>query len=253
MMRRIAFLTLSGAFAAVAPASGQNELGETRNVLDKWVETRQLISEEKSEWRTEKSILRDTRDMLANESERLSEEIGKLETSATEAEEERVGLNKQKEELGEAAAVVEKRVAELERTMKTIVDRLPAPLVEKIKPIIRRLPEDPSDTKLGLGERVQNIVGILSQADKFNTSVTQTSESRELPDGDVVEVRTLYWGLAMAYYVDGSGRIGGTGAPTEDGWEWSEREASAATFRRLLNVYEGDAEIQFVEVPASLK
>ena len=39
---------------ALAPFAlhAQNQITETRDVLDKWVETRQLISEERSDWKT---------------------------------------------------------------------------------------------------------------------------------------------------------------------------------------------------------
>ena len=80
----------------------------------------------------------------------------------------------------DATAAIDGSIQQLEVQIKRVVKILPTPLVEKIKPLIRRLPEDSAHTKLSLGERVQNIVGILSQADKFNATITQTSESREL-------------------------------------------------------------------------
>ena len=75
---------------------------------------------------------------------------------------------------------------------------------------------------------MQNVVGILSQADKFNTTLTATSESREIEGGKVVEVRTLYWGLATAYYVDASGEYAGIGYTGPDGWEWPQIEGKGA-------------------------
>ena len=137
--------------------------------------------------------------------------------------------------------------------MKAVVKTLPEPLVDTIKPLIRRLPEDPADTSLSLGERVQNIVGILSQTDKFNTTLTETSESREIDGGKVVEVRTLYIGLAAAYYVDQSGEYAGVGFPTAEGWEWPRLEGSGEEIKRLIDVYEGSGDIEFVNIPASIK
>ena len=148
--------------------------------------------------------------------------------------------------------MVEGSIQKLEVQMKRVVKTLPSPLVEKIKPLIRRLPKDSANTKLSLGERVQNIVGILSQADKFNATITQTSESRELNSGKIVEVRTLYWGLAMAYYVDASGAYAGIGHPGEDGWEWPQIEGAGPHIKQLFAVYEGSEEIQFVAVPARI-
>jgi FtsZ-binding cell division protein ZapB len=220
--------------------------------LDKWVETRQIISKEKSDWKIEQSILGDTITLLNNELERLATSLKELEASATAADEDRSQLTAEKETLSAAAAVVEANIGELETQLKRIIKSLPAPLVDKIKPLVRRLPDDSANTKLTLGERVQNIVGILSQADKFNTTLTETSESREINGGKTVEVRTLYWGLAMAYYVDASGEYAGIGYPGVNGWEWPQIEGKGPEIKRLIDVYEGAEEIQFVEVPARI-
>jgi len=232
--------------------SSQNKVSETRDVLDQWVETRQIISEEKADWKIEQSILGDTVTLLKSELERLTKALEELEATATAADEDRTELADEKEQLNSASDVLIGSIGALETQLKRIVKSLPLPLVEKIKPLVRRLPDNPAETKLSLGERVQNIVGILSQADKFNTTLTQTSESRELENGKVVEVRTLYWGLAMAYYVDAAGTYAGIGYPGKDGWEWPQVEGKGPEIKRLIDVYEGAEEIQFVEVPARI-
>jgi predicted nucleic acid-binding Zn-ribbon protein len=239
---------------ALAPfsLSAQNKVTETRDVLDQWVETRQIISKEKSDWKIEQSILGDTVTLLKGQLERLEKSLEELEASATAADEDRSALASEKEELSAAANVVESKIGELETQLKSIIKALPEPLVNKIKPLVRRLPDNPSETKLSLGERVQNIVGILSQADKFNATLTETSESREIEGGKVIEVRTLYWGLAMAYYVDATGEYAGIGHPGPDGWVWPQIQDAGAQIKRLLDVYEGSEDIQFVEVPARI-
>ena len=241
-----------GASWATPALQAQNSLQDTRNILDQWVETRQITSKEKSDWQLEESILQDTQLLLKNELDRLNEALTTLQTSATAADDERAALTANREQLTAASTVVESTIGELETQMKQILQTLPEPLVNKIKPLIRRLPEDSANTTLSLGERVQNIVGILSQADKFNTTITASSESREIDTGKVVEVRTLYWGLAMAYYVDASGDYAGIGFPGGDGWQWPQIEGSGPSIQHLLGVYEGSEDIQFVEVPARI-
>ena len=232
--------------------TAQNQVSETRSILEEWVETRQIVSKERADWVIEKSILGDTVALLTKELERLNKALEDLEASATAADEDRTKLAAEKERLTAASAVVEGNIGALETQLKRIIKSLPEPLVEKIKPLIRRLPDNPEETGLSLGERVQNIVGILSQAYKFNTTITQTSDSRELESGKTVEVRTLYWGLAMAYYVDASGSYAGIGFPGAEGWEWPQVEGKGAEIKRLIDVYEGVEDIQFVEVPAQI-
>ena len=99
------------------------------------------------------------------------------------------------------------------KKLKKILPILPEPLIEKINPLIRRMPNDSDNTDLSLGQRVQNIVGILSQTDKFNTTITAKREIKAFEEGKAVQVTTLYWGLAMAYYVDDSGKYAGLEFP----------------------------------------
>lgn len=242
-----------GILAATGTAQAADPVGDARHTLEQWVQTRQIISEENANWKVEQSILEDTVALLTSELGRLDSELEELEASTTAADEDRAKLNEEKEQLTAASSVVESNIGALETQMKAVIKTLPAPLVGKIKPLIRRLPQDPADTSLSLGERVQNIVGILSQADKFNTGITQTSESREIDGGKTVEVRTLYWGLAAAYYVDSSGQYAGYGFPTADGWEWPRLDNEGEAIKRLIDVYEGSEEIQFIPVPARIK
>lgn len=247
--------TLGFAFVLFLTAATGSTAGlqATRDTLDKWVETRQLISKEKNDWLLEESILNDTRSLLKNELHRLKEAISELEASASAADQDREKLAQEKTDLSAASEVIAGNLAQLEIQLKQIIKTLPEPLLKKIKPLVRRLPDNPSDAQISIGERVQNIVGILSQADKFNTTLTITSESREIQEGKFIQVSTLYWGLAMAYYVDDSGDYAGIGLTGPDGWQWPEIEDAGDSIKKLFEIYEGTAEIQFVDVPAQIQ
>lgn len=250
-MKAKLLLGLALGAASFTQIASADDLENTRNVLDQWVETNQLISKEQSDWKLEQSILKDTETLLSNELERLNNAIKELEDTATAATEDRAKLTEQKDELEAGSAVVLSQIGALETQMKAIVKTLPEPLVEKLKPLIRRLPDNPEDTKLTMGERVQNIVGILSQTDKFNTTLTITSESREISEGKIVQVTTIYWGLAMAYYVDDSGSYAGIGVPSAEGWDWPEVAGAGPQIKKLIDIYEG-LEPEFVAVPARI-
>lgn len=253
MTKKIKFISAFAVAVWALPVIGEDSIQKTRSVLDQWVETKQILSEEKSDWRLEKSILQDTQVLLSKELTRMNEAIDDLEASATAADADRAALTEEKEKQTAAAAVVKSNIGALETKVKAIIKTLPEPLVDKIKPLIRRLPNDPNNTKLSLGERVQNVVGILSQADKFNSTITLSNESREIAEEKVVQVTTLYWGLAQAYFVDNSGSYAGVGKPGTDAWEWTEIEGTGPQIKKLLDIYEGIEEIQFVEIPASIQ
>jgi hypothetical protein len=241
-----------GASLTILQLTAQTSIESTRAVIDQWVQTKQLTSKEQSDWRLEKSILTDTEQLLNNELQRLDLALEALQGSASAADEERSELNAQKEAITEATSVVEHSIRGLETQIKAIVATLPPPLIEKIKPLVHRLPEDSTKTTLSLGERLQNIVGILNQADKFNRTITQTSETRTLDNGKIIEVRTLYWGLAMAYYVDTSGAYAGIGYPDKNGWQWPQMVDAGPQIKQLFEVYEGNEPIQFIDLPARI-
>lgn len=232
---------------------GEKLVNDTRSTIDQWVETRQIISKESSQWEIEKGLLEKTHALLTSEVARLDSELKDLKESASASDEERSSLAAKKESLKAASKVVSSSIGSLETSLKSIIPSLPAPLIEKIRPLIRRLPDDPQKTDLSLGQRVQNIVGILSQTDKFNTTITATSEAREFEEGKIVQVTTLYMGLASAYYVDDSGKYAGVGIPTNDGWEWPVIDGVGPQIKQLVEIYEGTGEIQFIQVPAQTK
>jgi hypothetical protein len=241
---------IAGSGFAVFQMQAANTPEAARDTLGKWVETNQLMSKERSDWKIEASILKDTEQLLSNELLRLTQALEDLNDSATAADQERSQLAEQKEARAAAAQRVQARLGSLEQQLTAILPALPAALVDPIKPLIRRLPSDPAATTLSIGERVQTLVGMLSQAEKFNSTLTITSESRQIKGGPLIEVRTLYWGLAQAYFVDQSGDYAGIGVPTQNGWEWTRVDSAGPEIQRLFEVYAGSAEIQFVAVPA---
>lgn len=239
-------------FTMQTALNGLQPSEEARKLIDDWVETRQIISKERSDWKIERDLLNKTKKLLSSEVSRLDSELADLKASETALDAERSSLAEDKEALKSAAAVVSNSIGSLENQLKGILPSLPDPLIEKIKPLIRRLPEDPNSTDLSLGQRVQNIVGILSQTDKFNNTITLTSEAREFDSGKVVQVSTLYMGLASAYYVDDSGANAGIGSPTRNGWEWNSLKGSGSKIQQLVEIYEGTGEIQFIDTPAKM-
>jgi hypothetical protein len=233
--------------------SAEKLVNETRSIIEQWVEREQIISKENSEWEIEKGLLEKTYALLTSEVARLDSELKDLKESASASDEERSSLAAQKESLKAASNVVASTIGTLETDLKAIIPTLPDPLVEKIRPLIRRLPDNPEKTDLSLGQRVQNIVGILSQTDKFNTTITTTSETREFEEGKIVQVTTLYMGLASAYYVDDSGKYAGVGIPTANGWEWPLVKGIGSEVKQLVDIYQGTGEIKFINLPAQIK
>ncbi len=245
------FATVAGGASAQSDGPGVDGF---RAQMEKWVETRQLISEEESEWEVEKETLRASRDLLRDEKKALEVEIVELQESSTAADEVRRDLLLRRGESQRSTQVLEERIRGLEEEILALVPRLPKPLQDKLEPLLVQIPDDPDNHRLRLGQRLMNVLGVLVQTEKFNNTATFVGETRAVTGDQKVQVRTLYWGLGQAYYVDAQGRAAGVGRPGDEGWVFSEEPALADDTGLLLDIYEGNVDvIRFVELPVEIQ
>ena len=250
----VASSTASQAQSAAGDA-GRGSVSAFRSKMEKWVETRQILSEEKSDWIVEKESLEATRDLLRRERNDLRAAIKEFEETGAGADEERRELLLERAELQRSAEGLRGRVRELEERVLAIAPSLPDPLRDRLELLLVQIPEDPESTNVALGQRLMNVLGVLAQAEKWNSTATFVGETRSVGDGEQkVQVRTLYWGLGQAIYVDTQGQVAGIGRPTADGWAFIDDPALAEEAQLFLDIYEGNVDtIAFVPMPVDLR
>ena len=185
-------LALGVAIPAHAQGGGAAGVGEFRAKMDKWVEARKLISAEKSGWEADRETLQATRDLLAQQKEALQAEVAELEETSTAGDEERRELLLQRGEYQRARGALEERIRALEEDVLALAVQFPQPLQERLKPLLLQIPEDPEKAKAPLGQRLMNVLGVLSQAERFNGTATFVGETRAVSGDQKVQVRTLY-------------------------------------------------------------
>lgn len=252
------FITL-GAIAAPT-AWGQaavepQKFEQARSALEKWVETRKLISEERNQWETERETLRDTIEVLRAEIETLEDNIARAEEGATQADVQREELSEANDALKAVASTISQGVGRIEQRLLGISKFFPEELSgrEGVQVLLKRIPSNPETTRAGLSERMTNIVGVLIEVDKFHNTVTPTNELRKLPSGETVQVRTLYLGLGTAYYVDATGQYAGILTPGPEGWVDNPRNDLSETIQLALAIYDNAQQPTFVNVPVEIK
>lgn len=244
---------LALALALAAHAGAETRVGDFRARMEKWVEARQILSQERSEWEAEEETLRATRDLLQQQKAALEAEVKELEETSTASDDARRELLLQRGELQRSSGELAGSIRALEEQVLALVPRLPAPLQQKLEPLLMQIPEDPEKARQPLGARLMNVLGVLSQAEKFNGTATMVGETREVGD-QRLQVRTLYWGLGQAMYVDAQGRLAGVGRPGAEGWEFADEPRLADRARLLLDVYEGNVDIiEFVKMPVEVR
>jgi FtsZ-binding cell division protein ZapB len=232
----------------------REKIESAREALEKWVETRQVISKEKQEWAFAQEMLNERIELVQNEIKSLREKIAKAEQSISEADKKRSELVEENEKLKSAADTLKTIVTKFESRTGALNKKLPEPIRERIKPLSQRLPEDPNETKLSLSQRFQNVIGILNEVNKFNRGeITVTSEVRTLADGSVAEVTALYVGLGQAYYTNNDGTIAGVGRPSEDGWVWEPANDAAGRISDAIAILQNEQVASFVPLPVKIK
>jgi hypothetical protein len=74
---------------------------------------------------------------------------------------------------------------------------------------------------------------------------------QRIGDADVA-VKTLYIGLAVAYYVDGTRTEAGILRPAKGGWTKEARNDLALDIATAIAVYEREETAQFVNLPINV-
>ena len=255
MTRRICLLLLPLFWAGPLLAAENNPLTEARTSLQSWVQTRQLISKTKLDWQADKETLGQTILAFERALKGVEEQSAKLTTNSTEVEKQRLEaealLNSSKDTIERARVFA----TEFQSQVAKLVPQLPAPLQEKIqKDFLPKLPAvDATNTQGSVSSRIQTLLGILNECDKFNNAVSLFTEKRKNAQGEEVSVDTVYVGLGAAYFVNDGNNFAGTGRPGPNGWEWEPQPALASHIRDVVRIYKNERAAQFVPLPVAVR
>lgn len=255
--RVCSLLAVALLFRAHGADDHQERIENARMTMEKWIETRRAISEEKQDWKLAEEMLTERIRLVRQEIDSLREKNASAEESIGEADKKRADLVDENEALKEASDALDDAVTAFERRTLSVLKRIPAPIRKQVKPLSQRIPENPEKTKLSIGERFQNIVGILNEINKFNGVITVTSEVRDLGN-ESAEVTAMYVGLGHAYYANTGGEdagrdIAGYGFAAEDGWTWTAANDAAPRIRRAIAIFKNEEVAGFVRLPVNIK
>ena len=240
---------------SLAAAQGAEVLENARSTLQRWVETRQIIAEEKTSWLAEEKTLNESIDFMKAEIESLTSAIADAREDISSQGDNEKRLSAEIKESEAAIAIVEAAIPVFEAKLIELSSIFPAVFVEKVATQMRRIP-DPKLNRtvdIPLEERVQNVISILKNIEYFNKTINLSSELREA-NGETVEVRTLYVGLGQAYFSDEAMTTAGYGYPVVGkGWQWVEKPEIAQAVTDAILVADNRKPAVFVSVPVSLQ
>jgi hypothetical protein len=248
-----ALLCCATALIAARAFAAETRLAEARSSLEKWVETRQLISKAKSDWQSDKETIQQTIQLFERELKVAQDQMSKVSTNSAQVDRERAEAEASQKLSKESLERAKAFATGFETELTKIVPRLPVPLQDILKPMLNRLPTDPATTKMSVAERMQVVIGILNELDKFNNGVAIFSEKRKNEKGEELSVETVYVGLGAAYFVSDAGDFAGVGTAGPGGWEWTIRPDVGASVREVIRIYKNERPARFVPLPAVIK
>lgn len=233
--------------------SADTPLTAARESVAQWVQTQQLISRTRAEWESDKEMLQQSKALFERELKAVQDEIAKQSTNSSVADAERLRLEADLKLSHEALETARTQVAALETSLRQLLPLLPEPVMSGAQQLLNRLPEDPANTKANITERVQTLVSLLNEVDKFNNAVTVFTEKRKNAQGEDVSVESVYVGLGAAYFVNESGNFAGHGRPGTQGWEWTIDPALAQDIREVIRIYRNERTARFIPLPVTIQ
>ncbi len=249
---RLALLFAGLALTSPLFSAEAGSVSAARDLYKDYIELRKLIGEESASWSTQKIALADMVAVLKSEHEQLQAAIETLKGSATSADQKRADLNTRLEAGRATSTAFNTTIVAFENEVKALALRLPEPLVNELKPLLARLPENPAATRLSYSQRLQSVIGILAQTDKFNSDLKYVSAVQTV-GGESIEVQTIYFGLGAALFTDATGKYAGYGKPEADGWKWQTASAAEApAIVEAVDIYLSRKSPAFVSVPLQI-
>lgn len=235
-------------------AAGEGDLDSSRAALERLVEVRKLISRERQEFELAREVLTGRTELVQREIGSLQEKIEQVDSDIAEANAKFETLEAENQQLKETAAALGETVARFEMRTRALLERLPQPIreSEQIETLSQKLPDDAEATKLSLGKRFQNVIGILTKVNEFHHRITVSAEVRELPDGRRMHVTALYLGISQGYYVGAEATVAGIGTASGDGWVWTPANEAAPRIAEAIAILRNEQPAAFIQLPVEL-
>ncbi|MDP0492187.1 MAG: DUF3450 family protein [Verrucomicrobiota bacterium JB023] len=239
---------------------------ELKTTIEQWMEQMQATQELESSWASRKDVLQDSIVGLKGMIEQAEVDIAEVEKRLAAVDEtsrekldQQEAYNAARDAFRSALPEVEAEVAKLQPIIPEFYyesedgsPKLKAAL-EDLQAHITMEPDEKED--LGLNKRLQPLVQILSDAERFHTKIWAVKNRLRVGETDK-NMNVLYMGLSYAYAVDDEGTVALRGySDLSEGWVFEPMEGEDIA-SRVLDLYksaDGSGESQMVNLPLEIK
>jgi len=245
----LAVLVTGAPLQAQDEAAVQKEIAKARVVIAEYVDTRQEIARVKNEWKAYQELSQRRIDLYEREIQQLTDKISTAEEQTTQAEREIARVRDEISVLRGANDIVAQALPAFEVKLRELYQYFPRPLKSKVERLVQQLGKSRQAS-----DRMAILIGILNEVDKFNAEFNFDTDEKTLPSGETKLVDVIYLGLAVAYYSDKDGQVGGIGIPVEGNWQWTERNDLGPAIRDSVLYYNGDIKpAVLVDLPVEIQ
>lgn len=235
---------------AILIAADSGPVDALKAEADRWIDLEARAASERNDWRAQKEVLETSVAVLQQERALLETKVEANDVAADlfRARIDKARTDQQTHQTAHAA--VAETCAALEKRLRALWPRLPEPLQEKTRAQLDRLAAGNLEAgRMGVSERMQIVILILTAIDQFNNSLTIAHHLRDNGAGQTVDVKVLYWGLAMGYGIDTRGEHAWLLRPGPQGWTWEDATDQREAIDTLIKVRERQTPV-FVVLPA---
>ena len=257
-MRAIPTSTLALLLAAAVASGQEPEASPTEKLKEsvrEWIETMREIQVEETTWERDKELLEGQRESLEAEIRDLEARLKDARETKASADQESVADVARRDALARTDEILATELRSLELGLVAKLPAFPAPLAgdPRVKELMTQVTQDAKrggeESKKDLTKRLNNVLNLLAEAEKWQQTVHLREELRETGDGRKFNMQVAYFGFGIAYAVNEGGDYALIGRPGEDGWKFESRPDLAPRIRELIDVLNGDVEAKFVNLP----
>lgn len=237
---------------------------ELRATIEQWMQAVDKSQALESQWTLERSVLEDSIVGLQGMLEQAAIEVATVEGRLATADEDSQEKIQQQNDFNEAREVLRKGLSPVEAEVAKVVPLFPdfyvngedgsSKLRASIEALEKHRQAEPEEKeKLGLNGRIQPLVQILTEAERFHGKLWAVTHPLKVGEVEK-QMEVLYFGLSVAYAVDDGATIALEGRSSAQGWTFSEMkdEGIAAKVQTLYQAADGTGESQMVSLPLAL-
>jgi hypothetical protein len=216
-----------------------------------WLKVRAETSRLETEWNAQHPLLESMAHALTERAQTLELKLNYLRAKTAKDREELANLEAANRTGAERLQSIEGQLKETGTQLIRLRPSLPPRLSSALELPYKSL----AQPGIALGDRLQFTMTVLNRSLQFNRTIVCENEALDFGDSEGArQLEVIYWGLGHGYALDharGKAWFGTPGAKGE--WQWEEVTNASPRLAKLIGIYYGKEEPEFVEMPGRLK